>query len=243
MFKKLDPTKKWILSTGKCVDDDLYMFDSQFNYDHPSKSLIMDPEDNNYTILDVFTQAELQEIRTYNEKQLPLMTSELKEHLMAYSKNNAQDIRRALRIHNTFDDDDDSDKDWINHTIYSILRQYEAGNMEKDHLEAWYQSQIWSMVENAFDTLEGIDAVTGESVSHASRKRKNANRHISSLNIMDNTQFGHRLDMIFRKCTPSHSEALESGGSEAGTNDINSGTTKYLHERMYKLPRTLKDTV
>ncbi|CAO3643695.1 unnamed protein product [Mucor fragilis] len=114
--------------------------------------------------------------------------------------------------------------------------------MHRNHLESWYQSHIWSMVENAIDTVNDIDAVTGESVSHASRKRKNANRHISSLDIMDNMQYGHRLDMIFQQCTASHSEALEFGGSEAGIKDINdSGTTKYLHERMYRLPRALKD--
>jgi hypothetical protein len=95
-----------------------------------------------------------------------------------------------LKAQNTFDDYN-PDKDWINYVIYSILRQYEAGNMNKPHLESWYQSHIWSMIENEFDAIKGIDAVTGESVSHSSRKRKNANRHIPSLETMDYLQFGH----------------------------------------------------
>ncbi|KAI8638711.1 hypothetical protein BD408DRAFT_455639, partial [Parasitella parasitica] len=113
--------------------------------------------------------------------------------------------------------------------------------MKKPHLESWYQSHIWSMIETGFDALKDIGAVTGESVSHSSRKRKNANRHISSLETMDYMQFGHRLDMIFRQNIADHSQALEFGGSEAGIKDIGSVGTKYLHERMYKLPRALKD--
>ncbi|CEP13683.1 hypothetical protein [Parasitella parasitica] len=241
MFEKLDPAKKWILSTGKCVDNELYMFGLQCTHDHPSKSLIMDPDDANYTKYNVFTPAELEEIRTYNEKKLPLMTSDLKNHLLAFNKSNAKDIRNVLKANNTFDDKFDSDEDWINCTMYSILRQYEAGNMMKPHCESWFQSHIWSMIENAFDVFKDVDAVVGESVSHASRKRKNANRHISSLGKMDPVQFGHRLDMIFRQNVADQSEAMEFGGSEAGIKDSGGCGTKYLYERMYKLPRALKD--
>lgn len=84
--------------------------------------------------------------------------------------------------------------------------------------------------------------MVGESVCHASRKRKNADRHISSLEPIDPVQFGHRLDMIFRQIVTDHSEALEFGGSsEAGTKDSGVCDSKYLLERMYKLLRALKD--
>jgi hypothetical protein len=58
---------------------------------------------------------------------------------------------------------------------------------------------------------------------------------------MDPMQFGHRLDMIFRQSVADHSEAMEFGGSEAGIKDSGDYGTKYLHERMYKLPCALKD--
>ncbi|KAI8993547.1 hypothetical protein BDB01DRAFT_703068, partial [Pilobolus umbonatus] len=229
MFEKLDPAKKWILSTGKGVDNELYMFGLQCTHDHPIKSLIIDPDDANYTKYNVFTPAELEEIRTYNEKKLPLMTSDLKNHLLAFNKSNAKDIRF------------DSDEDWINCTMYSILKQYEAGNMMKPHCESWFQTHILSMIENAFDVFKDIEAVVGESVSHASRKRRDGNRHISSLGKMDPVQFGHRLDMIFRHNVADQSEAMEFGGSEAGIKDSGGCGTKYLYERMYKFPSALKD--
>lgn len=138
MFVKLDPTKKWILSTGKCVDNELYMFRLQCSHDHPSKSLVMDPNDANYTKFNVFAPEELEEIRTHNEKKLPLMSPKLKKHLMAFNKNSSKDVKQVLKANNTFDDSCDPDKDWVNYVTYSILRQYEAGNMTKPHRELWY---------------------------------------------------------------------------------------------------------
>ncbi|KAG1440859.1 hypothetical protein G6F56_011742 [Rhizopus delemar] len=37
MFKKLNQNNKWYLSTGKCVDDELFMFGLQCESDHPSR--------------------------------------------------------------------------------------------------------------------------------------------------------------------------------------------------------------
>lgn len=78
MFKKLDPAKKWYLSTGKCMDDELFMFDLQCESDHPSRSLIADPYDKNYILYNVFTQEELQEIMNYQKKSLPKPSDSLK---------------------------------------------------------------------------------------------------------------------------------------------------------------------
>lgn len=63
------------------------------------------------------------------------MSSDLKNHLLVFDKSNAKDIRNVLKANNTLDDKFDSDEDWINCTMYSILRQYEAGNMIKPHCD------------------------------------------------------------------------------------------------------------
>ena len=68
MFKKLDNSKKWFLSTGKCVDNELFVFGIQCSADHPSRSLIIDPYDENYTQYKVFTPEELEEIKEYQKK-------------------------------------------------------------------------------------------------------------------------------------------------------------------------------
>ncbi|KAI8096027.1 hypothetical protein BDF21DRAFT_489448 [Thamnidium elegans] len=55
MFKKLDNSLKWFLSTGKCVDNELFVFGIQCSADHPSRSLIIDPYDENYAQYKIFT--------------------------------------------------------------------------------------------------------------------------------------------------------------------------------------------
>lgn len=47
------------------------------------------------------------------------------------------------------------------------------------------------MIEDAFNVVKDIDAVVGESASLSSRRRKNASRHISSLETIDHMQIGH----------------------------------------------------
>jgi hypothetical protein len=59
-FSKLDDSKKWYLSTGKCVEIELFIFGKQCN---PSQSMILDVEDNNYKIY-VFTDVEIDEIKS-----------------------------------------------------------------------------------------------------------------------------------------------------------------------------------
>ncbi|GAA5798714.1 hypothetical protein HPULCUR_004119 [Helicostylum pulchrum] len=74
MFKKLDNSKKWFLSTGKCVDNELFVFGSQCSADHPSRSLIIDPHDENYAQYKIFTPEELEEIKEYQKKPMPFPT-------------------------------------------------------------------------------------------------------------------------------------------------------------------------
>lgn len=76
-FKKFESSKKWYLSTGKCADDELFIFSLQCNYDHPAKSFIMDPDDQNFTLYKVFTPAELKEITQYKEQKRPEPSKDL----------------------------------------------------------------------------------------------------------------------------------------------------------------------
>lgn len=59
-----------------------------------------------------------------------------------YNLKTAADIRSALKKNHTFEDNPDKDIDWINYTVYGLLREYESGNMKKHHSEIWYQTHI-----------------------------------------------------------------------------------------------------
>lgn len=184
-FSMLKSEEKWYLSNGKCVDDELFIFGLQCESDHPSRSLIIDPYDSNYTTYNVFSQNELQEIINYQKKSLPTAPDSLKLFLNKYNKNSTAQLRAALGNNHTFQSDynkeESFDKDWINLVVFSLVREYENGNMDRYHNEQWHQSHIWSMIEFCFDELEDIEAVCGESASLGSKKRKNERELLNPL--------------------------------------------------------------
>ncbi|KAG1582666.1 hypothetical protein G6F46_004389 [Rhizopus delemar] len=82
---QLDNDEKWFLSTGKCVDDELFIFGKQCNFDHPSKSKIIDIDDKNYDLYNVFTLTEINEIRTFKPKPLPVLPKDIKKILNQFN--------------------------------------------------------------------------------------------------------------------------------------------------------------
>ncbi|KAI8977701.1 hypothetical protein BDF20DRAFT_914007 [Mycotypha africana] len=239
MFKALDPKKKWRLSTGKYVDNELFIFALQCQGDHPSKSLIIDPGDSSYAQYGVFTKEELDEIMNFEEKKLPLPPSHVVTHMDKYNLKTALDIRSALQKNHTFEDNPDKDIDWINYTVYGLLREYESGNMKRHHSELWYQTHIWRMIETCFDKFEDLEVAIGEPMSSTNQKRKNQMRTISGIMPMVRKSMGHKCDSIFRTYQVKHSKGLEFGATEAKGNYDNS--SDHLKDALYKLPRTLKD--
>ncbi|KAG2190961.1 hypothetical protein INT46_006819 [Mucor plumbeus] len=245
MFTGLDAQKKWYLSTGKCVDNELYIFGLQCQNDHPSRSLILDPYDKNYMLYNVFTRNELKEIIDYKKKTTPSPSDELITFLNRFNLDSTENIRAALGKNNqfkaNFDSQKDADEDWIVHTIYSLLREFEYGNMERSHREAWYQSHIWSMIESCFDKLKGVEAAIGESASLGSKRRMNKNRHISAITSAPRLKCGYKCDLVFRQYDNGHSISLEFGGSEAKPTIEEDFGSKFLQEGFLKLPYILKD--
>lgn len=234
MFKKLDNSKKWFLSIGKCVDNELFVFGIQCSADHPSRSLIIDPHDK------IFIPEELEEIK----KPMPLPTKEFKAFLNSYNHDSSQKIRTALganhQLHANYDKDINADEDWVNHVVHSLVREYEFGNMDHHHTEAWYQYHIWSMIETCFDKVKGIEAVTGESASLGSKRRMNQNSTPTAINNMSRLAYGYKCDLVFRQYDNGHNLPLEFGGSEAKLRIEEDYGTNFLEEGFIKLPRMLK---
>ncbi|KAI8880320.1 hypothetical protein K501DRAFT_275732 [Backusella circina FSU 941] len=108
-------------------------------------------------LYNVFTRDELEEMTDYKKKTAPLPSVKLQKFLSKFNLYSTEKIRAALGENNLlrveFDSQKDADKDWIIHTIHSILREFEYGNMKRSNREAWYQSPIWSMIESCFDNL------------------------------------------------------------------------------------------
>ncbi|KAI8051802.1 hypothetical protein BDF21DRAFT_498321 [Thamnidium elegans] len=136
-----------ILSTDKYVDNELFILGLQYQEDHPSKSLIIDPGDLSYVEYGVFTKEELDEILNFEEKKPPLPPLHVVKHMDKYNLKTAANIRSVLKKNHTFEDNPDKDNpdkdiDWISYIVYGLLREYESGNMKKHHSEIWYQTYL-----------------------------------------------------------------------------------------------------
>ncbi|KAG1170218.1 hypothetical protein G6F70_007725 [Rhizopus microsporus] len=238
-FRNLDHSNKWILSTGKCVDNELFLFALQCQEDHPSKQFIMDVADLNYVQYDVFTEEELDEISTFEEKELPMPPDAILQHMNHFNLTSANQLRTALNNNHTFYNNPDKDIDWINHTIYSLVREYESGNMKRTHSETWYQTHIWRMIETCFDKLDELEAAIGEPISMANQNRMNNKRTIDGFNTIARVKLGHKCDSVFRTCRIDHSKDQEFGATEAKAKyNISS---EHFKDSFVKLPTTLKD--
>ncbi|KAG1135866.1 hypothetical protein G6F37_012478 [Rhizopus arrhizus] len=236
---------KWYLSTGKCIEDELFAFGMQCHHDHPSHSFIIDTRDSNYKTYEVFSSAELDEIKAFEEKKLPIMPTELRDYINSFNKNSIQELRRQIFQSQEFDQEyshkDSHDYDWDRFTIYSLLREYEAGSLKKEHGEAWYMAHVWHFIDTVFNGEDEITVLRGETSSSSSSKRKNKDRSIAAVEPLERKKIGKKCDMIFAKKSCSHDKVEEYGASEAGKTYDGDQATKRLEEGLVKLPKCLKD--
>ncbi|OBZ86059.1 hypothetical protein A0J61_05886 [Choanephora cucurbitarum] len=68
-FNRLEEKNKWLLSTGKVVEDTLYKFSKSCIVDRPSCSMILHLDDKTYLKEKLFTQEETTEMK---QKKPPL---------------------------------------------------------------------------------------------------------------------------------------------------------------------------
>ncbi|CAG8713454.1 11809_t:CDS:10 [Funneliformis mosseae] len=218
-YLKMNDSDKWILSTGKIVDDVLYNFGIKCRHEHLCHSFVIDPNDNIYIDEEVFTETELDEIRKYKLKPMP--------HINAIFKSQKWDSPYNRQTY--------FDHDWIRNTAYNLLHEHEAGSLEKDHLELWLLVHVWNFVDRGFGNVDGLETARSESSSRASSNRKNRNRTGSAIVKMKRKIMGRRGDLIIRKVS------TEYGCSEAGKSFEGNNGTKLLHERGIKAPKMMKD--
>ncbi|KAG1373919.1 hypothetical protein G6F61_009767 [Rhizopus arrhizus] len=244
-FKLLRNDDKWMLSTGKIVEDSLYTFGKLHIADHPSQSLIFDAENAaSYIENNVFTLEEIQEIEAFKPKEFERLPNEIREYLNKFNCQSTNALRSVLYEKQSWEEnyqrDQHFDLDWIKHSVYTLLRQYESGSLKKDHLENWYNVHIWSIIDSAFDDLEELEIIRGEGSSLASSIRKSRKRTIQDVNSKVRKPMGHRFDFLIRESNPKSTCSLEYGASEVAK-DLELNGNKVLKEGGEKLPKVLKD--
>jgi hypothetical protein len=102
-YLKMQEKDKLYLSTGKCVEDELYAFGMQCSCVHQSRCFIIDTTDNNLTKYGSFTKEELTEIDSIHPPNIPLLPTQLRDYINSFNKNTTEDIRTAVFKEQPFD--------------------------------------------------------------------------------------------------------------------------------------------
>ncbi|KAG9299946.1 hypothetical protein G9A89_009674 [Geosiphon pyriformis] len=126
-------------------------------------SFIVDPDDKNLVKEKIFTEAEVSEIRGYKINSMPEMPRELLTYLNSFRPSAISDLRKSVRQPREWDSPYNRhthfDHDWIRHTVYSLVREYVANNLQKDHFELWFLVHVWSFIDRGFEGIDGVEAV------------------------------------------------------------------------------------
>ncbi|KAI7905775.1 uncharacterized protein BX663DRAFT_468531 [Cokeromyces recurvatus] len=244
-YSKLNNAYKWMLSTGKIVEDALYNFSKKLLVDHPSNSFIIDVDDQTYLKHNIFTEKELEEIKKENviSTTIPI-PSKLRDYMNSFNCTTTEKIRQSLvkRQHweTEYNIRKHHDFDWLKFAVHALLREYESGSLSASKKELWYNIHIWSFIDRIFDDVPSLEVVRSEAMSISSANRKNANRVIGSVSPIERKQIGYKCDFLIRDTTSDHEESLEYGADEVGIRYEQKGT-KLMTEGSAKLPKVLKD--
>ncbi|CEP08874.1 hypothetical protein, partial, partial [Parasitella parasitica] len=151
-YASLADQKKWVLKTGKVVEDEIFQFGLQCQYEHHAHSFIITPDDPVWKSR--FTADELKEIRSKNSNPLPPCSDTLLSYLNTFTDSKTVDelIKRTRKRH--FDFDEEFDLDWAQQSMQSALRLFKSHYIPlTDQSEADIIRRIWYFIDTAFDNV------------------------------------------------------------------------------------------
>ncbi|KAF1797931.1 hypothetical protein FB192DRAFT_1288958, partial [Mucor lusitanicus] len=116
--------------------------------DHPACSLIIDPEDKTYTKYKLFTDKEMNEIKTTKLKTfIERLPPDFANYLNNFNLSCAKELREQLQQPN----------DW---------ELYESQALEDMHEESWYNSRVWFLLDTAFDDIKSLQVIERTKIGH-----------------------------------------------------------------------------
>lgn len=233
-YDAIPVSDKWILKTGKVVEDTMRSLAIICKYEHPVHSLILDPSDDTWK--DYFTEDELNEIRTCNSIALPSFPLEYQQYLDKYDQDlTAKEIYQRSCNH-CFDPIEEHDKKWMQQSVMMAANLFLYNNRLQFHdfSESDLLHKVWPFIYHLFDD-DNIQAKLGEQCSSATTKRKNSKRRLEAVQARQNKVMGSRMDILF-----VHGNK-ELGCVEVGKQLTTNMDDKYMDDGMIKMPKSLRD--
>ncbi|KAG0162195.1 hypothetical protein DFQ30_002753 [Apophysomyces sp. BC1015] len=178
----MDDRKKWVLKSGKVVEDEIFQYGLQCQFEHAFHSFIINPTDSVWKKR--FTANELKEISEHNTHSSPPCSDQLRNYLNTFTELKPLEALVEQTREFDYDFDGEFDLDWVQFSIRLALRLFQGNYFPlTDQTEVDLIRRIWSFINTAFDTVK-MDIRTGQMEICASSARK---RH------------GHRTDFLFNR--------------------------------------------
>ncbi|KAI8645494.1 hypothetical protein BD408DRAFT_458781 [Parasitella parasitica] len=226
LFDSLDESKMWKLSTGTVVEEKMKEFALNCIYEHPVHSMILDLSDINWK--KYLTAEEINEIRTFKQKELVGLPSEVEDYIESLKKSTDS---VALKTQLT-EDLDCSACSWIKRTLLEYLNLFKCNYLPlMDQSEGDVLRRVWFFLDTVFDNSK-ISCRGGEKLSKSSAAIRNNERTIAGEQKMERMLVGRKVDLLFKR------QHLEYGCSECGRY---ADQTKELYDGSFKMVKVLKD--
>ncbi|KAI9018723.1 hypothetical protein CLU79DRAFT_705632 [Phycomyces nitens] len=192
IFSSLDRSNMWTLSTGTVVELKMEEFSKACNFDHPSHSLILDPDDT-LTWDGTFTRQELDEIRSFKAPAFEIVP----KTIISLPKHQSLDQMHKNVSEQYINPRSDSYNYWVKKSLIEgldILMSNKASTIGDS--EAEIVDRIWKIIPWAFD--QGEIVAKRQITSEVSTSQMNERKKLSSIDKISRQKTGKRVDMIFK---------------------------------------------
>ncbi|CAG8635101.1 9257_t:CDS:10 [Funneliformis mosseae] len=236
-YKSIPESSKMRLSTGKIVENTLFKFCKNMDYEHHAHSYIVDCDDTEIKAL--FTDTEWNEL-TNDRLGVPPIPADIAKELSKYGKKTLEEFREVsmtsyLQNNVKYNVHQHYDNEWIQMSVRNLVNLYENTDcpLLQNQYEDWYTVALFgSCIDLCLrDMRLGTDIKRTDAPSLASANRKNRTSSTRKRKLT-----GRKIDGIVYVIY----KLLEIGAIEAARSFKGVSDRKYLLEN-FKMPKTLRD--
>ncbi|CAG8664242.1 10929_t:CDS:2, partial [Racocetra fulgida] len=163
-FTDMSKAHKWVLTSGKCIEDTLFEHCKELLNESLLHSWIIDLDDREAE--ELFTIEEWKEIQRETRK-FPEVDETFVESMMRFADVETEsELRKVLETTSFRNEDepyvqeDHFDAEWAETVMRKFLMYYENHNepLKRSHLESWYDINVWShIVDHGLSDIFGIE--------------------------------------------------------------------------------------
>ncbi|GES90847.1 C2H2-type zinc finger transcription factor [Rhizophagus clarus] len=234
-----DSSKLRLSSTGRIVEDILFEFAKDMQYEHHAHSFIVDFDDKDIEAL--FDKEEWKEL-TKDPIGVPPVPRDIAKELTKYGKKTLKELRAIamasyLKEEEEYDVNKHYEQEWIQMATRTLCNLYENVDapLIRSQYEDWFTVSLFgTCIDFCIRDIQlGTDINRTDAPSLSSANRKNRGR---KANTHTRKLIGRKIDGIIYAVD----KLLEVGAIEGARSYSGASDQKYLHET-FKMPKTLRD--